>query len=76
MARGAAVETKLPKVALSNWSRLTMPRPIVTGSMSANTWRRRGSRQSTVKARRKSMRRSAEATMSICTAVAASQATA
>ena len=51
-----------------------IPRPMVTGSISTNTCLTLGSRQSIVNCRRKSILRSAEATMSICTTVAASQA--
>ena len=48
-----------------------MPRPIVTGSISTNTWRTRGSAQSMWKPRRKSIWWSAAAAISICTTVAA-----
>ncbi len=39
----------MPKTELISWSRLTMPRPIVTGSISVNTCLMRGSCQSIVK---------------------------
>ncbi len=67
-------ETSVPNTELSSWSRLTIPSPIVTGSISVNTCRTRGSRQSTENCRRKSIRRRAEATSSSCTTVATSQA--
>ena len=38
-----------------SWSRLTIPSPIVTGSISTKTCRTRGSCQSIVKPRRKSI---------------------
>ena len=38
----------MPKTELISWSRLTIPRPIVTGSISTKTCRTRGSRQSIV----------------------------
>ena len=53
-----------------------IPSPMVTGSISRKTCLTRGSRQSSVYAKRKSIFRSAQATISICTTVATSQATA
>ena len=74
MARGACAETSVPNTELSSWSRLTIPRPMVTGSISVNTCLTRGSRQSTVNCRRKSIRRIAQAIIISCTTVAISQA--
>jgi hypothetical protein len=76
IARGAWSDTRLPNTEFKSWSRLTIPRPIVTGSINRNTWRTRGSCQSTVNARRKSICRNAQATISICTIVAISHANA
>ncbi len=59
IARGASLLTSVPKAELMSWSRLTMPRPIVTGSISMKTCLMRGSRQSMWNARRKSIRPSA-----------------
>ena len=64
----------MPNTELSSWSRLTIPSPIVTGSISVNTCLTRGSCQSIENCRRKSIRRSAEATIRPCTTVATSQA--
>ena len=61
----------MPKVELISWSRLTIPSPIVTGSISTKTWRTRGSRQSSEKPSRKSICWSAPAAISSCTTVAA-----
>ena len=46
----------MPNTELISWSRLTIPSPIVTGSISMNTCLMRGSCQSIVICRRKSIR--------------------
>ncbi len=51
-----------------------MPRPIVTGSISMNTWRTRGSCQSIESCRRKSIRASAPGAIASCTTVASRMA--
>ena len=60
----------MPNTELISWSRLTMPSPIVTGSISTNTCLMRGSCQSIANCRRKSIRASAPKTISSCTTVA------
>ncbi len=70
MAAGAWGETRVPKAELISWSRFTIPSPIVTGSISANTWRMRGSDQSMCSCRRKSIRPSAAKASSSWTTVA------
>ena len=70
IARGASSETRLPKPALMTWSRLTMPSPTATGSISMNTCLIRGSCQSICIRRRKSIRPSAPNAIPSCTTVA------
>ena len=78
IARGPAplgwVLTSAPKLELISASRLTIPSPRVTGSISVKTRRTSGSRQSICQPSRKSIRRSAEPTSSPWTTVATSQA--
>ena len=71
IARGASADTSVPNSELMSWSRLTMPRPIMIGSISANTCLTRRSRQSNENLRSKCMRRSAASATRNCTTVAA-----
>ena len=69
IARGACSEISDPSTELMTRSKLMIPSPSVTGSMSLSVWMTRGSRQSKPSLSRKSRRASAGKHMASCTIV-------